>query len=534
MLAQAGIGFPKRSIVVLGLLWTVFLAIALVTPASWDVAWRLEIGQRILAGAQLYKDIVEVNPPLWFWAVLPSNFLANMTGTTPYAMMCLTGFVMGGLGLWLFDHSTKPYLSVGERFWTLAASLVALFLIPLSDTGQREVPLLLAGLLWASLIVRRGLGIACPLWLSLAIACFCTYGFALKHYYLLVPIGLEIWLIAILRRAWRPLRSETVCLAVLGLAFGVSALTFSPHFLTDMVPLIVQSYGEIIGSTTNSPVIHMLRLVFSGLVIVAPFLLARRAFAQNLLAQTLLVLLIVQVVIILLQAKGFGNHFLAAKGTALVLWGYICAIEVRHGFARPISPRAVLAVLACGWVALPAAALLSAPPYSAIKSLAPANGDGVILQTIVREPKSSRIFVLAVSPSPAFFTQWRENRPHFSRYYAMWMVPGLLKAQLDPARSAAATPLLDTYRNATIADIKCAAPTIILAETLTPDDAPAQSQMSVLTSDPAFRTWLNAHYDKSDADFGVTIWRSKMTAPPAPLNCPAFQARTFSNRQDKS
>jgi hypothetical protein len=534
MLAQAGIGFPKRSILVLGLMWTVFLAIALMTPASWDVAWRLEIGQRILKGAELYKDIVEVNPPLWFWAVLPSNFAANLTGISPYAMMCLTGFVMGGIGLWLLDLSTKPYLSVDERFWTIAASLVALFLIPLSDTGQREVPLLLAGLLWASLIVRRGLGIACPLWLCVAIACFCTYGFALKHYYLLVPIGLEIWLIALVRRAWRPLRSETLCLAVLGLAFGVSALKLSPHFLTDMVPLIVQSYGEIIGSTTNSPAIHMLRLLFNGLVILAPFLLARRAFGRSIFAQTLLVLLILQVVIILWQAKGFANHFLAAKGTALVLWGSICALEAKHRFARPISPRAVLAVLACGWVALPAAALLSAPSYAAIKTLSPANGDGVILQTIVREPTASRIFVLAVSPSPAFVTQWRENRPHFSRYYAMWMVPGLLKAQRDPARSAAATPLLNAYRQATIADILCAAPDIILAEALTPDDAPAQSQMSVLTTDAAFRTWLNAHYDKTDANFGVTIWRNKVGSAPVSRNCPAFQARRLGNWQDRS
>src|SRR5438270_13824343 len=41
-----------------------------------DVASQLQIAQRIHEGARLYRDIIEVNPPLWFWMALPVDRLA--------------------------------------------------------------------------------------------------------------------------------------------------------------------------------------------------------------------------------------------------------------------------------------------------------------------------------------------------------------------------------------------------------------------------------------------------------------------------
>ena len=58
-------------------LWLALAVTALVTVCRMagtvdsDVAWQLWIAGRIHAGAHLYTDIVEVNPPLWFWMALP-------------------------------------------------------------------------------------------------------------------------------------------------------------------------------------------------------------------------------------------------------------------------------------------------------------------------------------------------------------------------------------------------------------------------------------------------------------------------------
>src|SRR5689334_13737963 len=42
-----------------------------------DVAWQLWIAQRMQAGANLYRDIVETNPPLWFWMARPVERLSS-------------------------------------------------------------------------------------------------------------------------------------------------------------------------------------------------------------------------------------------------------------------------------------------------------------------------------------------------------------------------------------------------------------------------------------------------------------------------
>src|SRR5947208_9313362 len=47
-----------------------------------DVASQLGIAQRIHEGARLYRDIVEVNPPLWFWMAVPVERLAALLHVT--------------------------------------------------------------------------------------------------------------------------------------------------------------------------------------------------------------------------------------------------------------------------------------------------------------------------------------------------------------------------------------------------------------------------------------------------------------------
>src|SRR4051794_28804435 len=53
-------------------------ALRLTGTVDSDVAWQLWIAGRIHAGAHLYRDIVEVNPPLWFWMALPVDRLATL------------------------------------------------------------------------------------------------------------------------------------------------------------------------------------------------------------------------------------------------------------------------------------------------------------------------------------------------------------------------------------------------------------------------------------------------------------------------
>ena len=43
-----------------------------------DTSWQLWVAERLHHGARLYSDIMETNPPLWFWMALPVDSLAQL------------------------------------------------------------------------------------------------------------------------------------------------------------------------------------------------------------------------------------------------------------------------------------------------------------------------------------------------------------------------------------------------------------------------------------------------------------------------
>src|SRR5437764_5988428 len=71
------------------LVTAVVTALRLTGTVDSDVAWQLWIAGRIHAGAHLYRDIVEVNPPLWFWMALPLDWLAGLFKLRAEAVLVL-------------------------------------------------------------------------------------------------------------------------------------------------------------------------------------------------------------------------------------------------------------------------------------------------------------------------------------------------------------------------------------------------------------------------------------------------------------
>ena len=79
--------------------------------------------------------------------------------------------------------------------------------------------------------------------LALAIGIGAGLGFALKHYFLIVPGALELWLLACTGRHWRPFRPETLAIGGVGGAYA-TALLVEGNYLTRMVPLVRLAYGQ--------------------------------------------------------------------------------------------------------------------------------------------------------------------------------------------------------------------------------------------------------------------------------------------------
>jgi len=268
----------KRIDPALALLLAAFPLLLLI-PIGHDQIWTLWIGRQLLGGAQLYRDIIEVNPPLWFWMAVPQ---AAIGIPSPFA---LTGFCAAAiaLSLWLIPPCYR------------LPSLAAFTLLPLLDFGQREHFTLIATAPYVFLIAARATGqtVRHPLIIGL----FAAFGFALKPHFALVPIVLEllIW-------SERRLRAETLAIAACAILYAAAVVLFAPEYLTETVPMLLETYGQIQGPS----ILPFVLILFAvgGLALLRP-----SRTALMLLCAALAYLLAM-----ILQGKGWSYHSVPARG----------------------------------------------------------------------------------------------------------------------------------------------------------------------------------------------------------------------------
>jgi hypothetical protein len=74
-------------------------------PVSHDVVWQMWIARQLVGGAELYSDILEINPPLWFWLAVPVEKAAQALGvasksaiiTAVFGYVLISQLVVSGL-----------------------------------------------------------------------------------------------------------------------------------------------------------------------------------------------------------------------------------------------------------------------------------------------------------------------------------------------------------------------------------------------------------------------------------------------------
>src|SRR5919107_1717625 len=216
-------------------LWIAFTLTALATAlrlidtVDSDVAWQLWIAHRIHAGANLYTDIIEVNPPLWFWMALPIDRLATLAHVRAETVLIVT--LGGAVALSLAaTNRLLDHILVRSRAILLGYAALALTTMPWMHVGQREQIVLIGTLPYAALLAARREGKTVQPALAFLIGIGVGLGLALKHYFLVVPVILELWLLAGCWRAWRPIRAETVGIITVGLAYAGAVILLDQDF----------------------------------------------------------------------------------------------------------------------------------------------------------------------------------------------------------------------------------------------------------------------------------------------------------------
>ena len=164
------------------------------TFARSDTAFLLYAAERVLDGARLYLDVVEINPPLIVALNLPAVLLARPFGVSDIAIYraLVTLALLGALAFadWSLRRALEPGSDRLRRRLVLVLAF-ALFLAPGNDFGQREHLLVGLALPWVLLAVGRVSGRPAPAGPALAAGVLAGLGLALKPHFLLVWAAVE-------------------------------------------------------------------------------------------------------------------------------------------------------------------------------------------------------------------------------------------------------------------------------------------------------------------------------------------------------
>jgi hypothetical protein len=489
----------------ISVVWLAGLLLSPLITVSPDIHWQLWIGRHLNAGVPLYDWIMEVNPPLWYWMAQPVSALADGLGLPPERVMVTAVFGLIALALVLSAMVIRD-LPPRQRAGMLGAILLGTGLMHLTDFGQREHEALIGIIPYALLIARRADGHAVDWRLALAVGVLATPMVALKHYFILLPVLLELWLI-VRRRGWQPFRPETLCLATGAIGYAGAVLVFTPAYVTDMIPILGITYTEFRGSP--------LMLVVNRLVpvaILAGFYFWHFRHELVGITQALLIVSLAFILSFLLQGKGWSYHVDPAVAALTVSVLSHLALRRWEGSELQFSAKALVGLC----LAFAITPVVVAGPY---RNAAEERVSG-FLETM---PDGSTVAPFVTAPAILWPMVIDKNFRLPLRYYHFWMLHAVANADGDLAPRLA--QFEEAVRQQTVEDMLCHPPDFLIEDTDSMDGRPFD-MLGFFRADPAFAALMGAYREYSR--LGRLVAYQRVVPLPAPdgIDCmPIGQGR---------
>lgn len=471
-----------------------------------DVSWQFWIARQMINGVPLYERIMEVNPPLWFWLAMPLAALGDAVGVTPDRFYIIFISALSLFSAIITGRFLEPEDS-GRRLFVIGALLILYWLAPLYDFGQREQITAIAALPYCALVFKRQQNESVGIYLAITIGVIGALGFAMKHYFVLVPVALELWLYWHSRNLKNVVRPETVALGLCALGYGLSVVLVTPHFFTHLLPVVNAAYGgyerSLLIQVTRIEVAVWL-LSFAAIVSARKSLRERERYAADMLYITGACFIAAY----FLQQKGWQYHAIPASVCLALACLYLLAmsgsVNIGATARRTAYVAAVLLVVtgAARGPYQPGRASEMSKLLSGAKT-----GDSVMILT-----SDPRMIFPAVEDSGL---RWP------SRYFSFWMIASIAKAQASGTpMSPELARLADTIRQEAIEDIRCSSPQVIVSHIYnrTYYIAPDRFRMTdFFRQNGDFSRYLQANYrlNSSTAEFEIYERTTKPDRPGA-------------------
>jgi len=344
-------GLAPMPLLLIGVVFAIAIGLRQVVPLNTDVSWLLVIGERMLDGQRLYRDIIEINPPMAPFAYLPGVALARVLGVDPRHVIDAQLLLMAAASLFAVSRilrlspATAPSRSGAFAVW--AAAVVTI--LPMHVFAQREHIALLTFLPALAVYALRSNREPLPLWAILIAGIGAGITLAFKPFFT-VPAAFCILFAAIRSRSWRALFApENIIAGVIVTVVSLGTYILYPEYFTITYPLVRDTY---LSWSMPAAVIFLNHATLISAVALVSVLLARQKARPD---PVLLVAVLAAAgfaVSFFLQRRGWAYHSFPMVALALLAMGYaltgVASEEPRSRRAEAASVVVMAATFALG------------------------------------------------------------------------------------------------------------------------------------------------------------------------------------------
>lgn len=238
-LCSMGAFLVSASLVVIGLL------LQANTHLNHDLSWILYSAQEMVHGAVFGRDIIAPNPPLAWYLTLPAVLLSEAWGFHPAtafrAWFSALTFCLLVFSYRIFQRRSMDSGWLSDAFFIILTSYY-LFIGCYRDFAQREYLALVMSLPYILLASGHMEGTKCSRSVAIAAGLLAGIGLALKPYFLVVPLFVELTGILKTRSLRFSLRLEVWLLSAFIGLYIVAVFILVPDYLFSVVPLVQPIY----------------------------------------------------------------------------------------------------------------------------------------------------------------------------------------------------------------------------------------------------------------------------------------------------
>jgi len=416
-----------------GLLIGLGLAAELRSYAGPDTGFLLDEAARVLNGARLYTDLVEMNPPLIVLLNMGAVLFGRLLGISEilaYRLGCLAA-LLGTLALAVsLLRRLLPHALVLRRAIVLLL-VFTLFNLPGQDFGEREHLLLMLAVPYLLLAAARATGREIPTSQAVLVGLLAAIGVALKPHFVLLWLATEGYLRLTRRVALRSVTPETCAIAAfLALYLGATVIWAPEYF--GIVQLLARPYTRFL----YDPFWHLL-LTGRGALLTLFALLAYAALRRDARHRELLDLFALGALVSLVagaaQQKELRYHFYPSFALTIVLLGLV-AWDTRESLGDRV--RRVYRVIAVSVLAT-AVVVICAENAASVMRVAhdPEHEQLERLLPVVRDHAAgSSVYVMSYHIGSAYPLINYGGARSASRFPQLWILPAAYIDQLLGSR----------------------------------------------------------------------------------------------------